>query len=119
LTSTTARGRRCEERGEEYLIQKGYRVVTRNFRAQGGEIDRIAWDGEILCFIEIRSRSSTTWGRAVESVGPRKQARLIRTAQIYLTRFQDQPPSCRFDVLGIQRESEDLHFELIQDAFTA
>ena len=54
--STTERGARAEQLAVARLEREGYRIVRRNFRAPGGEIDIIAWDGDVLCFVEVRSR---------------------------------------------------------------
>ncbi len=119
MKSTTHRGRLAEERGEEYLKTLGYQILARNVRNRGGELDRIAWDGSILCFIEIRSRSRMDLGLPQETIQWRKQRKLAKAAQSYLQTRKKAPPVCRFDVLAMFRPSCDSpwEFELIQDAF--
>ena len=100
--STPARGQAAEDRVIAALSARGMRLVGRNVHIGGGELDVIAWDGDTLCFIEVRSRKSAgRFGDAASSVGPRKQARLIRAAQAWLAEHHPDPPPCRFDVVGI------------------
>ena len=81
---------------------KGYRIVARNWRGGGGEIDRIAWDGAVLCFVEVRARRVATFGTPADTVDGRKQRKIVRAAVAYMTRFPSRAtPSVRFDVVGI------------------
>jgi len=89
-----------ERLAESYLEKKGLLLVERNFRCKGGEIDIIMRDGEALVFVEVRTRAPGKFGGAAASVTPRKQARLVIAAQIFLQRYRE-PPSCRFDVVAI------------------
>lgn len=96
-----ARGREAEDRALRYLVQQGLRLVTRNFRCRGGEIDLIMQHGCELVFVEVRSRASASHGGAAASITARKQARLVLAAQIFLQRYRHLPP-CRFDVIAIE-----------------
>jgi putative endonuclease len=91
-----------EALAEAALSRDGYVIVERNWRGGGGEIDRIAWDGPILCFIEVRARSSDAYGLPMETVTRAKQRRIIRAASAYLGRFRGaRHPAARFDVVSI------------------
>lgn len=92
------RGAAAETLAEQYLVAQGLRIVQRNFRCRGGEIDLIAADGETLVFVEVRLRSSVRFGGAAASIDAGKQARLRHAAQVFLARTQPQPP-CRFDAV--------------------
>jgi putative endonuclease len=116
--STTARGARAEELAVQHLYDAGYRVERRNFRAPGGEIDIIAWDGEVLCFIEVRSRENTVHGHPLETIDRRKIARIARAAQTYLAEVPSPWPEMRFDVVGIVL-SDPHEIVLVRDAFEA
>ena len=94
-------GQRGERLAARLLKSKGYRIAATNVRFPVGEIDVIAWEGEMLCFIEVRVASSDRWGGAAASIGVRKQQRMIRAAHWYLTRFGATPPRTRFDVVAI------------------
>lgn len=98
---TTETGRAAEALAEAHLLEAGYRVEARNFRCRAGEIDRVAWDGEVLCFVEVRSRRDTRHGHPEETVDWRKQRRIARVASAYLQRRGGAPPRCRFDVVGV------------------
>lgn len=100
------------------LIERaGLRVLERNYRVRGGEIDCIALDGETLVFVEVRYRKNQRFGGAAASIDLRKQQRIIHAAQIYLMkhpRLATRP--CRFDcVLLDALETE--RSEWIKDAF--
>src|SRR3954469_2289795 len=84
-------GRRSEILGIDYLRTKGYRIVTSGYRTKAGEVDVIAWDADILVFIEVKARQNDE--PPEDSVGLRKQQRVIRAAQSYRTRhhLQDAP----------------------------
>ena len=89
-----------EERALRYLEKQGLKLVERNFRCKGGEIDLIMQDGGMLAFVEVRKRAGAGFGGAAASVTPRKQARLVIAAQTFLQRYR-MPPACRFDVVAI------------------
>lgn len=115
LTSQ-ASGKLSEDKALAYLQRQGLKLVERNFRCKGGEIDLIltepASPGDILVFVEVRQRSNQRYGGAAASVTRSKQARLILAAQLFLQRYR-HPPACRFDVLAI----EDGSVEWIKQAF--
>ena len=102
--SAVSLGRDAEARALAFLEQEGLTLVEKNFRCRTGEIDLIMRDGQVLVFIEVRSRKNQHFGGAAASVGPVKQRRLWRTAEHYLMRCPDQPP-CRFDLVAIDGES--------------
>lgn len=106
-----ATGTAYETLAEEYLKQKGYRILKKNFYTKAGEIDMIAKDDAYLVFVEVKYRSSLRGGHPLEAVDTRKQQRIRRAAQYYLLRYgypADTP--CRFDVVGILQE-EIVHIE--------
>src|SRR4030095_248866 len=75
-------GRESELLGITYLRSLGYRVVASSYRTQDGEVDIIAWDGEVLTFVEVKSLSAT--GSPEDAVGTRKRERIIRAAKSYI-----------------------------------
>ncbi|MEO5342678.1 MAG: YraN family protein [Gammaproteobacteria bacterium SHHR-1] len=95
-------GNRAEDQALGYLQAQGLRLLERNYSCRQGEIDLIMQQGQTLVFIEVRYRRSSRYGSPLESVDPRKQARLLHSARHYLLchpHWQDRP--CRFDVVGI------------------
>lgn len=112
-----------EKIAARYLAAEGYRIVERNFRYHRNEIDIIAFDGEVLCFVEVKTRASLDKGHPAESVTPNKIREIIRAASGYLTTIEDPWIDCRFDVIAIlaivtDGESIDLYeLEHIKAAF--
>lgn len=98
--AATERGRRAEERAAEFLRSLGYQILARNYRWRGGEIDLIAREGNCLVFVEVKARSSRTYGLPEEAITPGKRQRLLRTARRYL---QQHPTELlvRFDVVAL------------------
>ena len=94
-------GAEGEQLAARYLSGRGYRIITRNFRFLRNEIDIIATFGDMLCFIEVKTRASIEKGYPAEAVTPRKQKEIIRAASGYLAGLEGPPPDCRFDVIAI------------------
>lgn len=116
--STSARGKRGEDRACEYLRALGYHIIERNFRCRLGELDIIARDGNTLVFAEVRTRTHARHGSPLETVGGPKQRRIARVASYYLSVRRPRLDTCRFDVVGITGEHvEHIHIEHIKDAF--
>jgi putative endonuclease len=115
---TQDRGQRHEDLAEEALTRAGYRIEERNWRGGGGEIDRVAWDGEVIVFVEIRSLSKTDHGLPFETVRERKQRRVVAAALAYLTRFSPgSVPLVRFDVVSVVHGDGDSEIEIFRAAF--
>lgn len=112
-------GKQVEEAAQQFLIQKGLRLIVCNYQCRMGEIDLIMQDKEELVFVEVRYRKRSNFGTAAESVTLKKQMRIARTAQIYLRekRLTDRVP-CRFDVVACTPNAQgQLSFEWIAGAF--
>ncbi len=101
-------GRLGEELTCKYLQSKGYRILERNFRNKLGEIDLIAQEGKVICFIEVKTRKSSQFGAPFEAVGSTKQLRMVRLALCYLKyKFKTIEVMSRFDVVSINFDSVD------------
>lgn len=98
-----AQGDAAEERACLHLGRSGLTIVERNFRTRGGEIDIVARKGDVLVFVEVRSREVPGFGTPEESVTPAKRRRIVAAARRYLSNV---PPSswreARFDVIAIE-----------------
>jgi len=110
-------GRRGERAAERYLRRIGYRIVARNFRAAGAEIDLVAMDGDTLVFVEVKTRQSFAAGAPEEAVDLRKQTRMRRAAQAFAARYRADEYGMRFDIVAIEASSGRLEIELLRDAF--
>ena len=112
-------GRRGEEDTYFYLRRLGYIMVARNFRSprRRGEIDLIGWDKDVLCFIEVKTRTSHAVKPAEAAVDESKKRELSAVAREYLRHL---PPDCprRFDVVSVYYEPNGQPtFELFRNAF--
>lgn len=113
-TSTTSeRGATAEAVAVEALLRAGYDIVEQNWTCDAGEIDIIARQGDVLVFVEVRSRADGMHGHAAEMVTPAKQRRVTRLAGIYLLLERPAYERCRFDVVAITGDE----VEIIQDAW--
>ncbi|MGH9804479.1 MAG: YraN family protein [Candidatus Acidiferrales bacterium] len=110
--------RRAGLRGETfaywYLRRHGYTIVARNYRLPHphGEIDLIGWDGDVLAFVEVKTRTTETGGPPEQGVHAAKQEAVARIAHSYLARRArrkheetDDVPPHRFDVLAIEAKA--------------
>ena len=113
--STGALGRHAESVALAYLLDRGLRLVTRNFRRRGGEIDLIMFDEEILVFVEVRYRRSPTFAAPILTVDARKQRKLVRTAALFTAAHHGLAHrEMRFDVVAIE---EGPSIRWMRDAF--
>ena len=94
-------GRAGEAVAAAWLERRGYLVEEKNYRSFRGEIDIIAWKGDVLVFTEVRARGPGSLAGPAESVDARKRARIVRAAKRYLLKFGSRPPLCRFDVIEV------------------
>jgi putative endonuclease len=109
-------GRRSEIDGAGYLRSLGFRVIASGYRTKLGEIDLIAWDGDVLVFIEVKALHSAA--PPEDAVGYRKQQRVMRAARSYLSRHRLQEAPHRFDILAVNvRPGQKPEFRLLRSAF--
>jgi putative endonuclease len=81
----------------------GLTIVERNFRTPGGEIDVVARKGDVLVFVEVRSREDAGFGTPEESVTPAKRRRIVAAARRYLSKVPSSIwREARFDVIAIE-----------------
>jgi putative endonuclease len=94
-------------------------VHERNFRCAIGEIDLVCLDGDVIVFVEVRSRSSLRFGLPEESISPQKRQRLTRLAYWYLKKNGLQRRSARFDVVTVTWNAGIRKVNWIVNAFEA
>lgn len=85
----------------KYLRNHGYTILIKNFRTRIGEIDIIAQKSNMIIFIEVKTRISFHYGRPSEAVEYRKQCKLKKVAEGYLTQKNSWNNPCRFDVIEV------------------
>jgi putative endonuclease len=103
-----SKGRAGEDAAAAYLEHAGYRIVRRNLRLPGGEVDLLCRDGQTIVFVEVKARTSARFGRALSAVDARKRATLRRLAADYV---QIVAPNAgvRFDVVAVDGDRITLH----------
>jgi len=94
-------GRYGEDLAVESLLALGYVIEERNWRCPRGEIDIIAWDGDVLVFVEVKTRSSSAFGTAAEAVTPRKLVRVRRAMSDWLLTRRPRFAHLRVDVVTV------------------
>jgi len=118
MSRARALGTSGEEAAAAYLRKKKYRVISRGFRFHRGEIDIIAYDGDILVFVEVKTRRSAAFGPPEESVTPLKQRQIRKLAEVYLMLNNLGDTACRFDILSlISDDRQGYRIHHIRDAF--
>jgi putative endonuclease len=118
-------GQRGEEEAYFYLRHMGYVIVARNYRShrRQGEIDLVGWDGDVLCFIEVKTRTTREVKPAEAAVDLAKQRDLRVMVREYLRRHPASeraggPPASRFDIVSIYLlEGSDPEFSIFKNAF--
>ena len=92
-------GKQAEEMAAEAYLGRGARIVARNFRARGGELDLVVEEavGDLV-IVEVRARTSGGWVSAAESVDWRKRKKILHTAQLFLMKYRGPACAVRFDL---------------------
>lgn len=123
MQSTKKRGDFGEETAAKHLKMRGYKILCRNYHSRFGEIDIVAKKGEYYVFVEVKLRKNNVFGGGAAAVDQIKQAKIIKTAQLYITQHNLYNEPIRFDVVvvtdgerkfGIKREK----IEVIENAFS-
>jgi len=113
-------GKQAELNACQFLQAKGLRLLQQNYHCYYGEIDLIMQDQDDIVFVEVRSRSRSDYGSALESIGQTKIKKLIKAATHFLQKknwlYQ---VSSRFDVIAIQTTGGNVQLEWIKNAFSA
>lgn len=114
-----ALGIRGERVAREYLRRHDFRIVEQGYRFGRGEIDIIAYERDVLVFVEVKTGDSSACSLPEESVTPEKQRQIRRIAEAYLFQRRLEDIKCRFDVLAIrfERESKGYRIRHYRDAF--
>src|SRR5262249_22294902 len=111
-------GRRGEEEAYFYLRNRGYVMIARNYRSprSRSELDLVGWEGETLCFIEVKTRSTRDLVPAEAAVDAQKQRDLARVAREFLRKVKGAR-AVRFDVVSVYFAGDRAEVELFKDAF--
>ncbi len=119
LAPHLAIGQAAEDAAARHLERAGYRILRRNFRAKGGELDVVAMDGGTLAIVEVRYRASDRFGGAAASVTPAKRRRIVNASRALLRiepALARRP--ARFDVIEVTGGADALVCRVIRAAFS-
>ncbi len=120
MTPDKSLGKMGEDAAKRYLEGAGYEIIATNYRDRRGEIDLIGIDGEVLAFIEVKTRRSTKYGTPGEAVDTEKQRRITRTAAAYMAKNSTIYQRIRFDVVEIMVLGREIsQIRLLKNAFEA
>ncbi|SDB09163.1 putative endonuclease [Desulfonatronum thiosulfatophilum] len=113
---------KCGHAGEDaavlFLKELNYQILERNFRCKSGEVDVICLDGEVLVFVEVRTRAARSLSTPAQSVNQAKIAKVARAASFFLSRHDWWEKPCRFDLVAVVHNAQGLRLEHIPDAFS-
>jgi len=113
-----ATGRRGETLAYWYLRQAGYTIVARNRRHLDGELDLVGWDGPVLAFVEVKTRTSDVAGPPELAVNWGKRKRIIKAANEYMRRVPRKSLTYRYDITSVAWDPQaGFQVRLIKDAF--
>lgn len=110
-------GKLGEDLARERLKDLGYRILKTNYRCSLGEVDLVARDGDILVFVEIKTRKNESLGQIKEAVNRRKQSQLSKVALAYLKSNNLWGSKARFDVVAVRLIDGKKEVEIIKNAF--
>lgn len=110
-----ATGNDAETLAARYLEDAGLTLRDRNVRCRWGEIDLVMIHDQSWVFVEVKARRSEAFGGGLAAVTARKQHKLRRTAEWYLSRRQSMQQPCRFDVINVNLQSQEVQW--IRNAF--
>jgi putative endonuclease len=95
-------GRWGEDTAAEYLSGRGYTILSRNVHTAHGEVDIVARLEDLLVFVEVKTRTSSTFGYPEESVTVRKQSHMLAAAEHYLQEHPENGENWQFDVIAVE-----------------
>jgi putative endonuclease len=117
ITNKKTEGQRGEDIACKALKKTGYRILDKNFSCRHGELDIIAEDNDVLCFIEVKARSSEDYGLPEEAVTHWKKRKLLNTAFIYIEKKKIKDRDMRFDIISVDLKTRKAR--ILKDAFEA
>ena len=106
-----------EDIAVDFLKDKDFQILVRNYRRQRAEIDIIAQNDEVIAFVEVKTRSNDKFGSGLEAITINKQRQIIKAAKIFCQENDIYDIPCRFDVISIKKDKKNYHIEHIENAF--
>lgn len=109
-------GKEGENEAVQWLTEKGYRILHRNWRSGKKELDIVARHEGLLVVVEVKSRRDTVYGLPEEAVDMRKIRHIVASTDAYLRKFEIDLP-VRFDVITVTGRDDNRQITHIKDAF--
>jgi putative endonuclease len=113
------RGREAEDLAAAWLARRGFEILDRNHATRRGEVDLVCREGDVLCFVEVRSRASRAQGEPVETVDGAKARRIAHAATDWALRHGGLDRAIRFDVVSVVAGPAGPEIALYRNAFDA
>ena len=112
-----ATGRAAEAAAEAWLVSQGFEVLARNHATRRGEVDLVCREGEVICFVEVRSRTGEAQGSPLETISPAKARKVVAAATDWAWQHGRLDAALRFDVVAVVLGEGAPRFELVRGAF--
>ena len=109
-------GKKGEQLAVDYLLQKNYEIIERNYRFDKAEVDIIAQKDDILAIVEVKTRSTTDFGNPQDFVKPKQIKNLVKAVDEYVTE-NDLDIEVRFDIIAIVKKGKGFEIEHLENAF--
>lgn len=109
-------GKKGEQMSIDYLINKGYKILNRNWRYQKAEVDIIAQKENMLVAVEVKTRSTNEFGNPQDFVNQKKIKLLVKAIDEYINQ-NDLDVEVRFDIIAITKNPSGFEMEHLEDAF--
>lgn len=109
-------GKVAEEMACNFLLEKGYKILERNFFYDRAEVDIIAGKGNFIIGVEVKARSTSFFGSPEEFVGKSKIKLLVKAMNEYVQRIESDK-EVRFDIISIVKSKQSVSIEHLEDAF--
>jgi|YNPNPStandDraft_1061719.scaffolds.fasta_scaffold02926_4 putative endonuclease len=110
-------GKQGEELAVDFLKKHHYHIIQQNYRCPFGEIDIIARKKNVLVFVEVKTRRSSSCGLPQEAIHERKQRTIAQVALAFMQHYRLEGIPARFDVVAVHLTQHGQHLELIENAF--
>jgi len=110
-------GKEAESAAAVFLKAQGYKILRRNYKTKFSEIDIVAEDKGVICFVEVKARHSDNLGGPEEAVSQHKQRQISKAAICYLKENNLLDQAARFDVVALLYKEDLPVIDLIKDAF--
>ncbi len=116
MSDNIKRGKEGEQLAADFLVQKGFEIVERNYRHKQGEIDLIVKKANWLIFVEVKARSSYAFGHPEEFVDYKKVKTILEVADHYIYKT-DWQGNVRYDIVSVKLKRDNPEIVHLEDAF--